>query len=66
MYVCARTSVCDLVCVSLNCRNSQAAQEMALQRALKNCSEEARGGTRYIGVLQQRLGSWEYQKITIN
>ena len=23
MYVCAHTSVCDLVCVSLNCRNSQ-------------------------------------------
>ena len=41
-----------------------AAQETTFQIALRNCSEEARGELGYIGVLQQRAGSWEHKKIT--
>ena len=40
-----------------------AAGETAFQVTLKNCSGEARGEPGYIGVLQQKAGNWERQKI---
>ena len=37
-----------------------------ISESFEELSEEARGGARYVGVLQQRVGSCEYQKITVN
>ena len=43
-----------------------AARETASQIALRTCSEEARGEPGCTGVLQQRAGSRECQKILVN
>ena len=40
--------------------------ETAFQIALRNCSEEVRGEPGYIGILKQRTGSREGQKIIAN
>ena len=34
--------------------------------ALRRCSEELRGKLGYLGVLEQKVGSQEYQKIILN